>query len=81
MDDQTSHNARLCAWLLANDLDPSLIPIDAQISIDSHMFGPTTITTDVFVRHLKGGLVAVNNRALRQTVTVPLKVAWAGFDG
>lgn len=59
----------VCAWLVANDVEPTYVPLDARITFDRR-----NMTVEVIAHDAKGQLVIDRDRddVVRTTVTVPL---------
>jgi hypothetical protein len=60
----------ICAWLIANDVEPNYVPLDARIAFDRR-----NMTVEQYARHDDGSLVLDLDRdvVVRTTVTVPIR--------
>lgn len=60
----------ICAWLVANDVEPTDVPLDARITFDRR-----NMTVERYARRADGSLVIDRDRdaVVRTTVTVPIR--------
>ena len=56
-DPSDSRRAALCDWLTANGINPSTIPVDADLTIDTHPDNSRHIAYEAFVLNQDGNIM------------------------